>query len=84
MREGLKPKLKVLPQGHFTSKEQNMVECFNPQNKPYFWIGPPPKRDLEDTSVDVGAVSQGDVVLTPLGLNLTHYPTLKKLEESLK
>jgi len=81
---GVEPELRVLPQGHFSLKEQNMIECIDPRGKPYFWIGPPPKRDKEDEHIDVGSLSHGHVTITPLGLNLTHLPTLKKLEDVFK
>lgn len=84
LKQGVEPELQVIQQGHFSLKEQNMVQCIDPRGRPYFWIGPPPKRDKEDENVDVGSLSHGHVTLTPLGLNLTHYPTLGKLKEIFK
>jgi len=79
-KSGVTPEIKVLPQGHFLIKDASLVEGVDPSGRPYFWIGDPPKRDVEDRNFDVGALNEGHITLTPLGLNLTHYPTLKKME----
>jgi len=71
--------VKSIPHGHFLMKDSSMIDRVDPMGRPYFWVGPPPKRDQEDERFDVGALSHGHVTLTPLGLNLTHYPTLEKL-----
>ena len=81
---GVTPEIKVAPQGHFSVKEQSMVECIDPRGRPYFWIGPPPKRDELDMTIDVGMMKAGHVTITPLALNLTHRPTLKLLEGIFK
>jgi 5'-nucleotidase len=83
-KQGLTPEIRVLPQGHYSMKDQEMVNCTDPRGKPYFWIGPPPKRDDLDQGYDVGALKVGHITVTPLSLNLTHHATLKKLGEMFK
>ena len=80
-RKGIKPEIRVRPQGHFTVKDQEMVNCIDPRGRPYFWVGAPPKRDELDTSIDVGTLKAGHITVTPLDLNLTHKPAMKMLEE---
>ncbi len=79
-RPGVTPEIRVVPQGHYTMKEQEMVNCIDPRGRPYFWIGPPPARNELDQSFDVGALKTGHVTVTPLSLNLTHHSTLKTME----
>jgi 5'-nucleotidase len=80
-RAGLVPKIAVVPQGHYYMTDQAMVPAVDPRGKPYYWIGPPPRRTAEDLSYDGGALTAGHVTLTPLSLNLTHHPTMKSLQE---
>lgn len=83
-RSGVPPKIRVVKQGHYSMEKQEMVNCVDPRGRAYFWIGPPPARDEEDQSLDMGALAAGHVTITPLSLNLTHHPTLKQLEEVFK
>ena len=83
-RAGIKPELRAIAQGHFSLKDQDMIDCIDPRGRPYFWIGPPPKRDLMDKEVDVGVLSLGHITITPLSLNLTHEPTIKFLKGVFK
>lgn len=79
-REGVKPQIKVVPQGHYSVEKQEMVNCVDPRGRPYYWIGPPPARDILDQTKDIGVLRSGHVTVTPLSLNLTHHPTLASLE----
>ena len=78
------PKICIRPQGHYTMEDQEMINCIDPRGYPYFWIGPPPKRDELDQTLDVGALKAGHVTITPLALNMTHHPTLRQLEDIFK
>ena len=71
----------MLPQGHYSMKEQSMIDNVDPRGRPYFWIGPPPKRDEMDQNFDVGALKAGHITITPLSLNLTHHATLDALRK---
>lgn len=83
-KPGVTPEIRAVAQGHYTLEKQEMVNCVDPRGRPYFWIGPPPERDVVDQSIDVGALPAGHITVTPLSLNLTHHPTLQKLQEVFK
>jgi 5'-nucleotidase len=80
-RVGVKPEVFVRSQGHFDLKNESLISCLDPRGRPYYWVGPPPKRDEQDLTMDMGALKSGHVTVTPLSLNLTHHATMKKLEE---
>jgi 5'-nucleotidase len=81
-RPGVTPAYRVVPQGHYSMEKQDMVNCTDPRGRPYYWIGPPPLRDTLDTTRDIGMLHSGHVTITPLSLNLTHYPTLEALQRN--
>jgi 5'-nucleotidase len=83
-KPGVKPEIRVRPQGHYSMEDQDMVHCVDPRGRPYFWIGAPPKRDELDQTTDVGAMKAGHVTITPLSLNLTHRPSIAFLEGLFK
>lgn len=83
-KPGVIPEIRAVAQGHYSMIEQEMIALIDPRGRPYYWIGPPPKREMNDTTKDVGALKAGHVTLTPLTLNLTHHATLKNLEEMFK
>lgn len=80
----VKTEIRVVPQGHYSMEKQDMVNCIDPRGRPYYWIGPPPARDEDDQSLDMGALAAGHVTITPLSLNLTHFPTLNELGKIFK
>lgn len=79
VKEGVTPEVRVVQQGHYTIKDQQMIHCMDPRGRPYFWIGSPPERDTQNTAMDVGALNAGHVTMTPLSLNFTHKPTIQTL-----
>ena len=81
---GVTPEIRVLPQGHFTMEKQEMIEATDPRGRPYFWVGAPPERDVDDQAFDVGSLRAGHVTITPLSLNLTHHKTLESLQKVFK
>lgn len=83
-KQGVTPEVKVVPQGHYSVEKQEMVNSVDPRGRPYFWIGPPPARDILDQTKDIGVLKAGHITVTPLSLNLTHHPTLKVLEGVFK
>ena len=76
----VKPEFRLVPQGHYSMEKQDMIHCTDPRGRPYYWIGPPPARDTLDMTRDIGLLNAGHVTVTPLSLNLTHYPTMQALE----
>ena len=83
-RAGVVPKIAVVPQGHYYMTDQSIIPATDPRGKPYYWIGPPPRKKDEDQSYDGGVLNAGHVTLTPLSLNLTHHATMKSLQEVFK
>lgn len=81
---GVVPEIRAVKQGHYTMVDQEAVNLIDPRGRPYLWIGPPPPRDEQDQSNDMGALKAGHVTVTPLSLNLTDYETLKDLGEVFK
>ncbi len=79
-KAGVTPEYRVVPQGHYSVEKQDMIDCTDPRGRPYYWIGPPPLRDTLDMTRDIGVLHAGHVTITPLSLNLTHYPTLETLQ----
>ena len=58
-----------------------LAEGRDPRGDPYFWIGAQRDEDRFRKDTDLEAVHRGAISLTPLSLDLTHGPTLKKLRE---
>lgn len=83
-KAGVTPEIRVRPQGHYSLEEQEMINCMDPRGHAYFWIGAPPKRNELDQKIDVGSLKAGHITMTPLSLNLTHYPTMRFLEGIFK
>lgn len=79
LKPGVTPEIRIVPQGHYSVADQEMAARVDPRGRPYFWIGPPPKRDEVDQAFDIGALRSGYITITPLTLNLTDQPTLKNL-----
>lgn len=51
----------------------------DPMKRPYFWIGGEFPTGIPEEGTDIGAVENGYVSVTPLGIDLTSYATLAKL-----
>ncbi|MCE2950972.1 MAG: 5'/3'-nucleotidase SurE [Alphaproteobacteria bacterium] len=58
-----------------------LIEWVDPRGNPYYWIGAA-ERDDSPTEVetDLEAIQNGYIAVTPLHLNLTHAPTLEKIQ----
>ncbi|MGD9536265.1 MAG: 5'/3'-nucleotidase SurE [Alphaproteobacteria bacterium] len=64
--------------------EDLCVERVDPRGRPYFWVGMAPAEKLPGKpGSDLRAVNQGYVSVTPLHLDLTHHPTLRRLRNAL-
>ena len=59
-----------------------LVEGRDPRGEPYFWIGAERDEDRFRKDTDLEAVHRGAISVTPLGLDLTHRVTLKKLRRT--
>ena len=56
-----------------------MVEKTDPRGKKYYWIGGDELDFVCDPGTDYAAVIEGAVSITPIHLDLTHYPSLSSL-----
>jgi 5'-nucleotidase len=56
-----------------------LTERVDPRGRAYFWIGA--LRGEEDVlpGTDINVVIENGIAVTPLELDLTHYPTLETL-----
>ena len=73
--------IRVVRQGFHAYERGSVVEGTDPRGRRYFWFG---LEDVEQTpghETDLEAVSDGYIAVTPLQLDLTHYPSLGLLGE---
>lgn len=56
-----------------------LIKEYDPRGRPIFWIGPPGIEADAGPGTDFFAVSQGNVSITPLHLDLTHYKLFDEL-----
>ncbi len=56
----------------------------DPRGREYYWIGGDAPTGVPENGTDVGALAQGFVSVTPLMLDLTHYPALNALDGLLQ
>lgn len=52
----------------------------DPWGRPYYWFGGEIPTGIPEDGSDIGAVENGYVSVTPLGIDLTSYATLARLE----
>lgn len=74
--------IKAVPQAFECIEKEEILECVDPQGRPYFWFGklnPEEVCSLEET--DLTLVQKGGISITPLHLDLTHQKTLTHLQE---
>jgi len=50
-----------------------LVRREDPRGRPYYWIGGDAPTGVPDEGTDIGALANGYVSITPLGLDLTAY-----------
>ena len=53
----------------------------DPRGNPYIWIGTERDQDPSFRGSDLAAVLAGKISITPLGLDLTHAPTMAALKK---
>jgi 5'-nucleotidase len=62
----------------------DLHEHLDPRGVPYYWIGSMRQEDATRKGTDLAAIREGWITATPLYLDLTHRPMLKKLKQALK
>lgn len=58
-----------------------LIQREDPYGQPYYWLGGAAVIDFPDDGTDVGAIANGYVSVTPIGLNLTNHQFLTTLQE---
>jgi len=62
----------------------DLVRGIDPRGDPYYWIGAQRRDEQYRPGSDLEATKRGAVSVTPLTMDLTHAPTLKKMQDRLK
>jgi 5'-nucleotidase len=75
--------IKIVKQGK-RPPFQSLIERMDPRNVPYYWVGPIPQSDPTDRESDLHAIHTHSISVTPLHLDLTHYETMKPLQDAFK
>jgi len=62
----------------------DLVSGTDPRGEPYYWIGAQRRDEHYRPGSDLEATGRGAVSVTPLTMDLTHAPTLKKMRARFK
>jgi len=57
-----------------------LVEKRDPRGKKYYWIGGEELGFVDEPGTDFAAVHAGAISITPIHMDLTHYPSLDRLD----
>ncbi len=71
--------IRVVRQGFHDYSRGSLVEGTDPRGKRYYWFGLQSFEHTLDHGTDLEAVAEGYVSVTPLQLDLTHYPAIDQL-----
>lgn len=58
-----------------------LMKRVDPRGRAYFWIGTA-RNGAVDSDSDVHALQSGQIAITPLHVDLTHYPTIESLRQA--
>jgi 5'/3'-nucleotidase len=58
-----------------------LIEKTDPRGKKYYWIGSDELGFVQEPGTDYAAVLEGAISITPVHLDLTHYPSFPVLEK---
>lgn len=73
--------IRVTRQGFHDYSRGSIVEGKDPRGYKYFWFGLHAIEHTLDHGTDLEAIDDGYISVTPLQLDLTHYPTIDALAE---
>jgi 5'-nucleotidase len=62
----------------------DLRERFDPRGRAYFWIGPQRNGESPAADTDIAVVEGGGIAITPICLDLTHYPSLAGFADALR
>ena len=60
---------------------ETIVKGRDPRGDDFVWIGTERNEDISYKGSDLNAISEGRISITPLGLDLTHRNSMKRLNE---
>lgn len=72
---------KITQQGRWVHNGSAVIEKVDPRGKKYYWIGGGELVFDKRRGTDFEAVSRGCISITPLHLDLTHYPSIGPLRK---
>jgi 5'-nucleotidase len=72
---------KITRQGRWAHNECAVIEKTDPRGKKYYWIGNGQLVFDKKAGTDFEAVSRSHISITPLHLDLTHYPSINQLKK---
>jgi 5'-nucleotidase len=56
----------------------------DPRGEPYYWVGAQRREEPAGKGTDLAAIGRGAISVTPLTMDLTHGPTLKRLRTEFR
>ena len=68
----------VVGQGRHKIGDQ-LVETTDPRGEPYYWIGAMRLEDATRKGTDIASIKEDKISVTPLFMDLTHRPSLRKM-----
>jgi 5'-nucleotidase len=71
--------IRVVRQGFHDYSRGSLVENVDPRGFPYFWFGLHPAENTPGHETDLEVIADGFISVTPLQVDLTHYPSLDML-----
>jgi 5'-nucleotidase len=74
--------IRVVRQGFHDYARGSLIEATDPRGRPYYWFGLEDIEHTLDHGTDLEAVGDGYIAVTPLHVDLTHYPSIDGLAES--
>jgi 5'-nucleotidase len=60
-----------------------LVERIDPRGEPYIWIGALRESTDPEPGTDIAAIADGYISVTPVHLDMTHYPSTEVLRQAL-
>lgn len=73
--------IRVVRQGFHDYGRGKLVEAVDPRGYPYFWFGLEPMEHTPGHETDLEITYDGYISVTPLHVDLTHYPSLASLAD---
>ncbi len=74
--------IRVVSHGKRSAKSR-MIECMDPRQKPYYWLGALHEEKTPALNTDLWAIQQEFISVTPLHMNLSHQGTIHQLSKTL-